>query len=104
MVDTVPMQNNYVQDDSCEQSQALPNSLEEHYGGSVNLYIDKDKNTCLHFQRTIDGSNHQCPNPEPFFNFLGLLESIPLHDTTSSNGSDNNGTLDMSMRGTCLQF
>ncbi|TYJ21285.1 hypothetical protein E1A91_A08G054900v1 [Gossypium mustelinum] len=37
---------------------------------------------------TVDGANDQCVNPEGFASFLGLLESIPFHDTSSSYGTE----------------
>lgn len=36
---------------------------------------------------TVDGAKDQCINPEGFASFLGLLQSIPLHDTGSNYGS-----------------
>jgi hypothetical protein len=51
------------------------------------LYLYNDQNLCLHLGVTVDGTKDQCINPEGFANFLGLLESIPLHDTGSNYGS-----------------
>lgn len=53
-------------------------------GGPVNLY---NQNFCFHLGLTINGANEQCINPESFASFIGLLESIPLHDTGLNNGS-----------------
>lgn len=54
-------------------------------GGPVNLY--NNQNFCFHLGMTVNGANEQCINPESFASFIGLLESIPLHDTGSDNGS-----------------
>lgn len=47
-----------------------------------------DRSLCLNFGMTVDGANDQCVNPEGFASFLGLLESIPFHDTSSSYGTE----------------
>ena len=54
-------------------------------GGPLCLY--NDQNFCLHLGMNVDGTKDQCINPEGFANFLGLLESIPLHDTGPNYGS-----------------
>ncbi|KAK3003298.1 hypothetical protein RJ639_018522 [Escallonia herrerae] len=63
--------------------QSLPDALDHHCGGTVNLY--SDKNTCLKYGKTIDEGKDQCLNPEGFASFLGLLESIPFHITGSDH-------------------
>ncbi|KAK5810908.1 hypothetical protein PVK06_026225 [Gossypium arboreum] len=66
--------------------QALPNAFERPCGGPLNVY--NDRSLCLNFGMTVDGANDQCVNPEGFASFLGLLESIPFHDTSSSYGTE----------------
>ncbi|XP_020233845.1 uncharacterized protein LOC109813954 isoform X2 [Cajanus cajan] len=56
-------------------------------GGHVNLY--NNQNFCFHLGPTVNEAEDQCINPEGFASFIGLLESIPLHDTGSSNGSSD---------------
>ncbi|KAH1060327.1 hypothetical protein GLYMA_02G144500v4 [Glycine max] len=70
-----------------ELPQPLPDALHQHAtpGGPVNLY--NSQNFCFHLGPTISEAEDQCINPEGFASFIGLLESIPLHDTGSSNGS-----------------
>ncbi|RVW54695.1 hypothetical protein CK203_071917 [Vitis vinifera] len=71
--------------------QALPEALGHHcgnfliLGGPLNLY--NGQNLCLHFGMTTDGFKDQCINPEGFASFLGLLESIPFHNSDSNYGS-----------------
>lgn len=55
-------------------------------GGPLNVY--NDRSLCLNFGMTVDGANDQCVNPEGFASFLGFLESIPFHDTSSSYGTE----------------
>ncbi|GMI73992.1 hypothetical protein like AT3G63340 [Hibiscus trionum] len=66
--------------------QALPNAFGQPCGGPLNLY--SDRSLCLNFGMTIDGANNKCANPEGFTSLLGLLESIPFHDTSSSYGTE----------------
>ncbi|XP_039048274.1 probable protein phosphatase 2C 51 isoform X2 [Hibiscus syriacus] len=66
--------------------QALPNAFGQPCGGPLNLY--SDRSLCLNFEMTIDGANNKCANPEGFTSLLGLLESIPFHDTSSSYGTE----------------
>ncbi|PPR89087.1 hypothetical protein GOBAR_AA31603 [Gossypium barbadense] len=81
--DTIQTQKeDYVHD----QPQALPNAFERPCGGPLNVY--NDRSLCLNFGMTVDGANDQCVNPEGFASFLGLLESIPFHDTSSSYGTE----------------
>lgn len=61
-------------------------------GGALNLY--NDENFCFYFGMAIGGAKEQCINLEAFANFLGLLESIPFHDTGSSHGSDEHAMPD----------
>ncbi|XP_043812617.1 uncharacterized protein LOC110614471 isoform X4 [Manihot esculenta] len=64
--------------------QALPEAFSHQYGGPLNLY--NDLNLCLSIGMPV-GVKDQCTNPEVFASFLGLLESIPFHDTGSNLGS-----------------
>lgn len=64
--------------------QALPEAVDQQFGGPLNLY--HDQNFCLHLGITVDAKD-QCLNPEGFASFLALLESIPFHDAGSNNGS-----------------
>ncbi|KAK9015395.1 hypothetical protein V6N11_006505 [Hibiscus sabdariffa] len=66
--------------------QALPHAFGQPCGGPLNLY--SDRSLCLNFGMTIDGANNKCANPEGFASLLGLLESIPFHDTSSSYGTE----------------
>ncbi|XP_022727552.1 uncharacterized protein LOC111283351 isoform X2 [Durio zibethinus] len=75
-------QEDYVHD----LPQALPNAFEQPCGGPLNVY--NDWSFCLNFGMTVDGAKDQCVNPEGFASFLGLLESIPFHDTSSSYGTE----------------
>ncbi|XP_022727562.1 probable inactive protein kinase At3g63330 isoform X12 [Durio zibethinus] len=61
-------------------------SLNNLLGGPLNVY--NDWSFCLNFGMTVDGAKDQCVNPEGFASFLGLLESIPFHDTSSSYGTE----------------
>ncbi|KAM4087429.1 hypothetical protein ACJW30_10G176900 [Castanea mollissima] len=65
--------------------QALPEALDQQCGGP--LYLYNDQNFCLYLGMNVDGTKDQCINPEGFANFLGLLESIPLHDMGPNYGS-----------------
>ena len=56
-------------------------------GGPVYLY--NNQNFCFHLGPIVNEAKDQCINPEAFANFIGLLESIPLHDTGSQNGSSD---------------
>lgn len=40
-----------------------------------------------HFGGTSKGDNNQCINPEALAYFIGLLGSVPFHDTSSGHGS-----------------
>lgn len=42
---------------------------------------------CMHFGMTTDGDKDQCINMEGFASFLGLLESIPVHNIGSNDES-----------------
>ncbi|XP_052731586.1 uncharacterized protein LOC108325860 isoform X3 [Vigna angularis] len=66
-----------------------PDSLSQHptSGGLVDLY--NNQNFCFDYGPTINEPEDRCINPEGFASFIGLLESIPLHDTDSSNGSSD---------------
>lgn len=72
---------------------ALPEGLNHFSGGPLNLYTDQ--NLCFQFGMTTDEVKEQCINPEGFASFLGLLESIPFHNTGSSYGSFKYTTPDM---------
>ncbi|CAI0434066.1 unnamed protein product [Linum tenue] len=72
--------------------QALPEALDHHNDGLLNLYFDQH----LCFQGAADdGFEGQCPNSEAFGSFLGLLESIPFLDTASSYGSTEEAMPDL---------
>ncbi|KAK7393502.1 hypothetical protein VNO78_22060 [Psophocarpus tetragonolobus] len=70
-----------------ELPQPLPDALHEHASGHLNLY--NNQYFCFHLGPTVNESEDQCINPEGFASFIGLLESIPLHDNGSSNGSSD---------------
>lgn len=82
---TLQAQKDDLEDYVYDVPQALPEALDQQFGGP--LYLYNDQNLCLHLGVTVDGTKDQCINPEGFANFLGLLESIPLHDTGSNYGS-----------------
>ncbi|KAF5462679.1 hypothetical protein F2P56_018667 [Juglans regia] len=65
--------------------QALPEALDQQCGGLLDLH--NDQSLCFYLGMTVDGAKDQCINPEGFASFLGLLQSIPLHDTGSNYGS-----------------
>ncbi|KAB1203336.1 putative protein phosphatase 2C 51 [Morella rubra] len=65
-------------------TQALPEPLDQHCGGP--LYSYNEQNMCFNLGMTVEGTKEECINPEGFASFLGLLESIPLHDTSSGYG------------------
>ncbi|XP_041021197.1 uncharacterized protein LOC121262678 isoform X1 [Juglans microcarpa x Juglans regia] len=65
--------------------QALPEALDQQCGGPLDLH--NDQSLCFYLGMTVDGAKDQCINPEGFASFLGLLQSIPLHDTGSNYGS-----------------
>lgn len=50
------------------------------------LYSYNEQNMCFNLGMTVEGTKEECINPEGFASFLGLLESIPLHDTSSGYG------------------
>ncbi|KAJ9188083.1 hypothetical protein P3X46_003477 [Hevea brasiliensis] len=83
-MDTLRAQNNDKENYVYGLPQALPEAFSNQYGGPLNLY--NDLNLCLNFGMTV-GVKDQCTNPEDFASFLGLLESIPFHDTGSKFGS-----------------
>ncbi|XP_022640333.1 uncharacterized protein LOC106771884 isoform X5 [Vigna radiata var. radiata] len=66
-----------------------PDSLSHHpaSGGLVDLY--NNQNFCFDYGPTINEAEDRCINPEGFASFIGLLESIPLHDNDSRNGSSD---------------
>ncbi|MED6184314.1 hypothetical protein PIB30_046255 [Stylosanthes scabra] len=68
-----------------ELPQPLPDTHQHSVSGPVYLY--DNQNFCLQLGPTVNESKEQCMNPEAFASFIGLLESIPLHDTGSHNGS-----------------
>ncbi|KAK6141367.1 hypothetical protein DH2020_024884 [Rehmannia glutinosa] len=47
--------------------------------GPLDLY--NDQHICVHFGMYIDEDKDQCMNSDGFARFLGLLESIPFHNT-----------------------
>uniref|UniRef100_A0A2P2JLE2 Uncharacterized protein LOC105649936 n=1 Tax=Rhizophora mucronata TaxID=61149 RepID=A0A2P2JLE2_RHIMU len=92
-LDMLQAQNHYQEDYSYELSYALPQSLNDHYGGHLNLY--NDRNLCLYVGMAVDGAKDQCVNPESFANFLNFLESIPFHEADTNNGSTEFGMHNM---------
>ncbi|GKU86510.1 hypothetical protein SLEP1_g1023 [Rubroshorea leprosula] len=90
--DIIQNKKDKLEDYVLDLPQALPNGFEQHYGGALNLY--NDEHFCFYFGMAIGGAKEQCINLEAFANFLGLLESIPFHDTGSSHGSDEHGMPD----------
>ncbi|GMH20864.1 hypothetical protein Nepgr_022706 [Nepenthes gracilis] len=72
---------------------ALPGSLDLSCGGSLNLYSEKDM--CFNFGMAFDGHKDQCIYQEGFASFLGLLESIPLHNTGPNFESFEHGKPEM---------
>lgn len=48
-------------------------------GGLKNFY--EEQNMCMFCAFTADGDNGRCTNSEGFTSFLGLLGSIPFHNT-----------------------
>ncbi|KAI4349468.1 hypothetical protein L6164_010054 [Bauhinia variegata] len=76
-----------------ELPQSLPDAHHQHSDGPINLY--NNQNICFDLGMDINGAKDQCFNPEGFASFLGLLESIPLHDTGSNNGSFDYSTPDL---------
>lgn len=62
-------------------------------GRYLNFY--SDQNMCLRFGMSTDGYKDQCINPEGFASFLGLLESIPISNIGSNNGSNQHSTPDL---------
>ncbi|OMO77631.1 hypothetical protein CCACVL1_14928 [Corchorus capsularis] len=84
--DSIQNQMEDQEDYAHDQPQALPNAWEQPCGGTLNVY--NDRSLCSNFGMTVDGAKDQCVNPEGFAAFLGLLESVPFHDTSSSYGSE----------------
>ncbi|CAL0320562.1 unnamed protein product [Lupinus luteus] len=72
-----------------ELPQPLPDALHQDsaVGGPLHLY--NNQNFCFLPGLTASEDEDQCINPEGFANFIGLLESIPLHDTDPNNGSSD---------------
>lgn len=60
-----------------------------HSGGSVDLY--KDQKLCWHSE-IHEGDKGKCTSPEVFASFLGLLDSIPYHNS-ATNSSESYGQL-----------
>ncbi|XP_060181146.1 uncharacterized protein LOC132610787 isoform X1 [Lycium barbarum] len=62
---------------------ALPDSIGQSSGGALDLY--NDQHMCVHFGMNFSDNEDQCINPEGFARFLGLLESIPFNDSSTSD-------------------
>ncbi|GAB4830420.1 hypothetical protein Ancab_020056 [Ancistrocladus abbreviatus] len=74
-----------MEDNALNLPHALPGAYDPSCGGSLNLY--NEKNLCLHFGMTFEGSKEQSIFLDGFAGFLGLLESIPFHNIGSNFGS-----------------
>ncbi|XP_024635859.1 uncharacterized protein [Medicago truncatula] len=72
-----------------ELPQPLPDALHQQAAVDGPVILYNDQNFCFHLSSTINEANDQCINPEGFASFIGLLESIPLHDTGSDNRSSD---------------
>ncbi|XVE77828.1 hypothetical protein DITRI_Ditri13aG0093700 [Diplodiscus trichospermus] len=84
--DTIHTQKDDQEDHVLDLTQALPNSFEKPCGGPLNVY--NGQSSYVNFGMTVEGAKDQCVNPEGFASFLGLLESIPFHDISSSYGTE----------------
>ncbi|XP_058191474.1 uncharacterized protein LOC131308546 isoform X2 [Rhododendron vialii] len=73
--------------------QALPEPHDYHYSGPLNLY--NYQNMCLHYGMTVNEDTGKCLNPDGFAGFLGLLESIPMHNMGSEYGSAEHAMPDL---------
>jgi len=73
--------------------QALPETHDHHYSGPLNLY--NYQNMCLHYGITVNEDTGKCLNPEGFAGFLGLLQSIPMHNMGSEDGSAEHAMPDL---------
>ncbi|XP_011079915.1 uncharacterized protein LOC105163310 isoform X1 [Sesamum indicum] len=62
-----------------DQSPALTGTDQFLWSGQLDLY--NDQHICVHFGMHIDEDKDQCMNSDAFARFLGLLESIPFHNT-----------------------
>ncbi|KAK6141570.1 hypothetical protein DH2020_024671 [Rehmannia glutinosa] len=60
-------------------SPALTGIDQFSWSGPLDLY--NDQHICVHFGMYIDEDKDQCMNSDGFARFLGLLESIPFHNT-----------------------
>ncbi|KAI3449684.1 hypothetical protein Pfo_006349 [Paulownia fortunei] len=60
-------------------SPALTGADQFSWSGPLDLY--SDQHICVHFGMYIDEDKDQCMNSDGFARFLGLLESIPFHNT-----------------------
>ncbi|CAK8571876.1 unnamed protein product [Lathyrus sativus] len=72
-----------------ELPQPLPNDLHQQAEVDGPIILYSDQNFCFYLSSTINEAKDQCINPEGFASFIGLLESIPLHDTGSDNASSD---------------
>ncbi|PIN06965.1 Serine/threonine protein phosphatase [Handroanthus impetiginosus] len=82
----------WVHKDDRETASDLPPALtgarQFLQSGPLDLY--NDQNICMHLGMYIDEERDQCMNSDGFASFLGLLESIPFHNT----GQNDHVTLD----------
>ncbi|KAL5068174.1 hypothetical protein RYX36_019061 [Vicia faba] len=72
-----------------ELPQPLPNDLHQQAEVDGPIILYSDQNFCFYLSSTINEAKDQCINPEGFASFIGLLGSIPLHDTGSDNSSSD---------------
>ncbi|XP_058770917.1 uncharacterized protein LOC131644435 isoform X2 [Vicia villosa] len=72
-----------------ELPQPLPNNLHQQTEVDGPIILYSDQNFCFYLSSNINEPKDQCINPEGFASFIGLLGSIPLHDTGSDDGSSD---------------
>ncbi|KAL7113000.1 hypothetical protein ACP275_04G035700 [Erythranthe tilingii] len=60
-------------------SPALTGAYQFPWGGPLDVY--NDQNFCVHFGIYIDEDKDHCMNSDGFARFLGLLQSVPFHNT-----------------------
>ncbi|KAE9589184.1 hypothetical protein Lal_00000408 [Lupinus albus] len=72
-----------------ELPQPSSDALHQYSAVGDPLHLYNNQNFCFLPGLTASEDKDQCINPEGFANFIGLLESIPLHDTDPNNGSSD---------------
>lgn len=65
-----------------EQLPALSGANQFAWSRTLDFY--NDQHTCMHFGSYIDEEKDHCMSSDGFARFLGLLESIPLHNSGQS--------------------